>query len=91
MMIAVLFTVIFAISGIIISEVVFAKHKFSNRIWLGLVLGLLMLTWLPSLFALIFRFTITAQILSLVTVCILAAVCALILITRKKRGLHRSF
>ena len=90
MMTAVLFTVLFAISGIIISEVVFAKHKFSNRIWLGLAIGLLMLTWLPSLFALAVGFTVAAQILAASTALIGAIVCIAILSVRKKHGRKNS-
>ena len=85
MIIAVLFTLLFAISGVTISEIVFAKHKFANRIWLGLVLGLLMLTWLPSLFALMVGFTLTAQILAAVTTLLSALGCAALLVLRKKR------
>ena len=83
---AILFTALFAISGIMISEVVFAKHKFPNRIWLGLALGLLMLTWLPSLFALAVGFTVAAQILAASTAMIGAAACTVVLLTRRKHG-----
>lgn len=85
MIIAVLFTLLFAISGVTISEIVFAKHKFANRIWLGLVLGLLMLTWLPSLFALAIGFTLTAQILAAITAFLSSAGCAAVLFLRRKR------
>ena len=91
MIAAISFTALFAISGIIVSEVVFAKHKFANRLWLGLVVGFLMLTWLPSLFALIFRFTRTAQFLAAAAALIAAIVCIWILIVRKRRGRGRSF
>ena len=86
MMIAVLFTILFAISGMLLSEVVFRKHKFANRIWLGLAIGLLTLTLLPSLFALLFGFTITAQILSAAVALLGAAGCATILFIRRKKG-----
>lgn len=88
---AVVFTISFAISGVFISEVVFAKHKFINRIWLGLVIGLLMLTWLPSLFAFFIGFTLTAQILALVAAVIAAAASACVLILKKKHAEKRSF
>ena len=86
MMIAVLFALLFAISGVLISEIVFRKHKFASRIWLGLALGLLMLTWLPSLFALIVGFTVTAQILSAAVALLGALGCAIILAFRRKKG-----
>ena len=73
---------LFAISGISISEVVFTRHKFINRIWLGLAIGLLMLTWLPSLLALLIGFTLLAQILSAVVAFLLLIVSALIQLHR---------
>ena len=91
MIIAVLFAVLFAISGMMISEVVFHKHKFANRLWLGLALGLLMLTWLPSLFALIIGFTLTAQILSAVIALLASVVCAAVLFFKRKKKHHRSY
>ena len=91
MMIAVLFTVLFAISGILLSEVVFHKHKFLNRIWLGLAFGLLMLTWFPSLFAFIFGFTITAQILAATAALLSAIGSCVLLLVQKKNGKRRSF
>lgn len=91
MIVAVFFTTLFAISGIVLSEVIFRNHKFVNRIWLGLALGLLMLTWLPSLFALLVGFTITAQGLAAIASFLTAIVCAVILFIRKKQQTKRSF
>lgn len=91
MMIAVLFTVLFAISGVLISEIVFHTHKFVNRLWLGLVLGLLMLTWLPPLFALIVGFTITAQVFAALTALLSAIACCVILLIQKKKGKRCSY
>ena len=91
MILSAAFTILFAISGIGISEVVFAKHKFTNRLWLGLVLGLLMLTWLPSLLALAIGFTRTAQILAAALATLALGTSVLILALRKKRGVTRSY
>lgn len=91
MMTAVLFTVLFAICGIAVSEVVFPKHSFINRIWLGLVLGLLLLTWLPSLFAFITGFTVLAQVLAAAVAILLTIGCATILSVRKRRGVKNTF
>ncbi len=88
---AIIFTILFAISGICISEVVFQKHKLLNRIWLGLVIGLLLLTWLPSLFAFAIGFTLTAQILALITAILASTACSVILILRRNHGNHRRF
>ncbi len=67
MMLSIGFVILFAICGVSVSEVVFRDHKFINRIWLGLAIGLLMITWLPSLFALFIGFTLSAQLLAAVT------------------------
>ena len=91
MIVSVLFMLLFAISGVFISEVVFAKHSFLNRIWLGLTIGLLMLTWLPSLFALLFGFTIVAQILSAVISVILLIVSVWLVLIRRKQTIRRSY
>ncbi len=91
MMTAIVFTILFAISGICISEVVFQKHKLLNRIWLGLVIGLLLLTWLPSLLAFMIGFSVTAQILALIIAILAAVACIVILILRRNRGLRRAF
>ena len=66
MLLSIGFVILFAICGVSVSEVVFRDHKFINRIWLGLSIGLLMLTWLPSLFSLFIGFTSSAQLLAAV-------------------------
>lgn len=84
MIFAFIFTILFAVSGVVISEAVFTKHKFVNRIWLGLAIGLLMLTWLPSLFALFLGFTLAAQLLSAADAFILLLVFLWIVIRRNR-------
>ena len=91
MIATVLFVALFAICGVAVSEVVFSKHALINRIWLGLALGLLLLTWLPSLFALLIGFTLLAQILSAVLALCVCAACAAVLIIRKKRGIANRY
>lgn len=91
MIAAILFTVLFAISGICISEVVFRQHAFLNRIWLGLTIGLLMLTWAPSLFALFLGFTVISQLLSAALALLAAAASAAVVFIQTKRGLHHSY
>ena len=91
MIAALLFTALFAASGIFLSEVVFAKHKLINRIWLGLTLGLLLLTWLPSLFAFFLGFTLLSQILAAVCALLGLGVCFVILYRRRKRGRKNAY
>lgn len=88
---AIAFTVLFAISGVCISEVVFRRHAFINRIWLGLTIGLLMLTWLPSLFALFFGFTLSAQLLSVIISFLAAAASVGIILIQRKKHKPRSY
>ncbi len=85
------FTILFAISGVCISEVVFRRHAFINRIWLGLTIGLLMLTWLPSFFALFLGFTLSAQVLSATVSLLVAAACVVIILIQRKKHKPRSY
>lgn len=82
---------LFAISGICISEVVFSKRPFHIRIWLGLTTGLLMLTWLPSLFALALGFTHAAQLFAAITALACIAAAVIFLIVRKRHGISNSY
>ena len=77
---------LFAISGMAFSEVVFAKNPLRFRILLGLTAGLLLLTWLPSLFALAVGFTAPAQILAAIVALLLFLGSICVLIRRRKRG-----
>ncbi len=89
-MIAVCYLILFVISGLFVSEVVFQKHAFRNRVWLGLVIGLLLLTWLPSLFAFVFGFTLLANLLAAIVAAVLIAVSAVMLVRQHKTGFRRS-
>lgn len=62
---ALLYTLLFALMGVCISSGLFRTHRFIIRIWFGLVLGLLLLTWLPSLIAFLTAFTLSAQLYAL--------------------------
>ena len=62
-----LYLLAFASSGILISELVFEKDSLIRRWFFGLVFGLAMLLWLPTLFAFFLDFTLLAQILALIT------------------------
>lgn len=91
MILPLLFTFLFAISGLSVSEVVFKKHTLFNRIWLGLAVGLLQMTWLPSLFAFLIGFTKTAQILAAAVSLAVSAFCVCLLLYRRKRGFRNTF
>lgn len=59
-----IYTILFALCGIGVSLFLFHTHRLIRQIWLGLVLGLLMLTWIPSLFAFLIGFTFPAQVIA---------------------------
>ena len=46
---SVLYLLVFALSGVMISRYVFSGDKLLKRVFFGLVFGLLMLLWLPVL------------------------------------------
>ncbi len=55
----------FLFCGAVIADVAFAKKPGLIRLWLGLCLGLLLMMWLPALFAFWLKFTRAAQLLGL--------------------------
>lgn len=79
---SVIYLLIYAISGIFIARYVFASDKPIRRIFMGLVFGLMMLLWLPVLFAFLIDFTLLAQLLAAATSAIIALV--FILLTNRK-------
>lgn len=87
LIIPILYALTFALSGVMISELVFSNQRFSRRLWLGFVLGLFMLTWLPSLFAFFIGFTLTAQIFALIVAIAGGGVC--FILGRKRNLSHR--
>ncbi|MBR2700099.1 MAG: hypothetical protein IKE76_16080 [Clostridia bacterium] len=68
--------------GVALMDGVFYRRDRLTRLWLGLCAGLIMMMWLPALYAFALRFTRTAQLTGLVTAAVLAA--GTQLITRKK-------
>ena len=53
----------FLICGAFIADSLFAKKSGLVRLWLGLCFGLMLMMWLPALFAFFLKFTRTAQLL----------------------------
>lgn len=64
MAISLIYMLIFVLCGLGISAIVFRAERIHIRLWLGLVLGLAMLTWFPSLFAFFLDFRLLAHILA---------------------------
>ena len=68
----------FEACGVIISERLFRRYSRQARLWLGLTGGLILLMWLPSLFAFFMRFTAAAHWCALGTAMIGAGLSALL-------------
>lgn len=80
---------IYLLSGLGLSWLLFADRRIAVRIWLGLVFGCVFLMWLPCLFAFAFDFTLTAQYCAL-SLAGLIALSALYLLLRKRPTLAKS-
>ncbi len=76
MALALFYTVLFSICGLCTASIMFRSERLIKRIWYGLVLGLLLLTWLPSLFAFLIGFNTFAQIGAGIAATLLGVVCA---------------
>ena len=67
----------YLISGILVSEGLFARRNRLAHLWLGLCAGLMLMMWLPALFAFFMDFTFTAQLYGLGAALVLGLACAL--------------
>lgn len=76
-MLGILVFFLFIACGLIQARRVFSRHAPLVRLWLGAVLGLMEMMWLPSLFAFRFRFTMPAQLWALAVSLALSLACAL--------------
>lgn len=57
----------FELLGVVMAEQLFGRFERVVRLWLGLSLGLLLMMWLPALYAFAIGFTATAQLLGFAT------------------------
>lgn len=60
-MVGLLYLIAFEVCGVVISERIFGRYGRMARLWLGMTLGLMLLMWLPSLFAFFMRFSVGAH------------------------------
>lgn len=67
----------FMVMGVIQAEKLLDKHAPLIRLWLGAVMGLMEMMWLPSLFAFFCDFTMKAQLLALSADLVFTLLCAL--------------
>lgn len=75
----------FLAAGISVSRLLFSGERPIVRIWFGFAFGLVMLLWLPALWAFILEFTLTAQLLALCTAIGIGVCCYTISKTRTSR------
>ncbi|MBQ6173386.1 MAG: hypothetical protein IJK28_02045 [Clostridia bacterium] len=71
-MLSVPYLICYLVCGCMIVRWLLPRHPALNRLWLGGSLGVLLMMWLPALFAMILRFSVHAH---------LAALCALAMLT----------
>lgn len=71
----VLYLLVFLAAGCVCVRCLLPRHSLLTRVWLGVSLGLLLMMWLPALFAFAMDFTMTAHWLALIPLCGLTAGC----------------
>ena len=64
---------LYLLAGVFLADAVFYRRQGLVRLWLGLCAGLILLMWLPTLFAFFLKFTQLAQLCGLATAVALAA------------------
>lgn len=66
----------FLVCGIALANALFSNKSGIIRLWLGLCAGLMLMMWLPALYAFALDFTSSAQLLGLGTAALLAGACS---------------
>ena len=74
---------LFLMAGVALTDAVFYRQDRVVRLWLGLCAGLILMMWLPTLYAFFLRFTRAVQLLGLGTAIALAALAQIL--TRDRR------
>ena len=64
---------LYLMAGVALTDAIFYRQDRVIRLWLGLCAGLILMMWLPTLYAFFLRFTRAAQLLGLGTAIALAA------------------
>ena len=75
---SVLYILVFAASGFLGARLVLPKDRFIKQLGMGLAFGLVLLLWLPVLFAFLMDFTLLAQLLALAVAAALGALFAVL-------------
>ncbi len=83
-MLGIVVMALFMMFGFFQAQTIFEKRSLTIRAWLGMTMGLMEMMWLPSVFAYIFDFTLTAQICALALAALFAAVSCIIKARKEK-------
>lgn len=83
---SILYMLAFALCGVLIARPVFRRDDPLRRVFFGLVFGLVMLIWLPTLFAFLIDFTLLAQLLALAAAVVGAAAACVFSAVRLKNA-----
>ncbi len=75
MLIAIAYTLMYLLSGVMAVRFLLPRHKPLNRIWLGLSFGLLEEMWLPALCAFFLKFSVEAHIAAAGLLILITFVC----------------
>jgi hypothetical protein len=70
----ILYLIPYLLSGLCVSRCVFSDDRGLKRLWLGLVVSMCMLMWLPALFSFALGFKLISQILALVAACCIGVI-----------------
>ncbi|MGX8706247.1 MAG: hypothetical protein ACSW8J_06690 [bacterium] len=73
-MLGLLILALYLASGVFLADALFYRRQRLIRLWLGLCAGLILMMWLPTLFAFFIKFTRTAQLYGLAVSAALAGV-----------------
>ncbi len=72
-MLAILYLIPYLLCGVLIAEWLLPRVRPLNRLWLGLSLGVLLMMWLPALFAFALRFSRAAHMAAWAALAVLTA------------------
>lgn len=72
-MLSLLYLLVYLLAGVIIVRCLLPRMRVIARLWVGLTLGILLMMWLPALFAFFVDFSMLGHLLSLIPLCAITA------------------
>ena len=68
-MLSLLYLFVYLTAGVMIARCLLPRVRVVARMWIGLTLGILLMMWLPALFAFFVDFSVTGHLLALIPLC----------------------